>query len=125
MSARVSHRDPWSGLRIRLAPDELYSYDLWVNAPYRRSGVGCHLFRADIREAVHDPTLNRVYGFVDKRNEPMQKVVRGVGFETAQTVKYARILKRFAVPVPFSDHPRFGPFSRRGRHSASRFKRAR
>jgi ribosomal protein S18 acetylase RimI-like enzyme len=123
MSARVSHRDPWSGLRVHLGPDEIYSYDMWVEPPYRRTGLGIHLLLADAREAVRDPTINWFYGIVDARNEPMQRLVRGLGFEQVQSVKYARILKRWALQVPFSDRPRYGPFSGRGRHRPSRFKR--
>jgi ribosomal protein S18 acetylase RimI-like enzyme len=115
--ARESHRDPWSGLRVRLAPDEIYAYDLWVHARYRRSGAARYLAQETLRYAAADPALTVLLCWTDEDNVPAQTLMRkAFGLSQLQKARYARVLDRFGVPVPFSDRPRFGPFSRRGRH---------
>ena len=115
--ARATHRDEWSGLRARLAADEIYCYDLWMKSEYRRTGAAVYLARFMLRWVAYKPGLARLYCWVDRENRPSQKLCRGLGLSDCQRVSYARVLGRLGVPVPFSDRPRFGPFSRRGRHA--------
>jgi RimJ/RimL family protein N-acetyltransferase len=115
--ARATHRDPWSGLKVRLATDEIYCYDLWINSSQRRGGVARYLTQTMVRWCASQPDLSRVYAWVDRENRASQKLCKDVlGFVDCQHVSYARILNRYGVAIPFSDRPRFGPFSRRGRH---------
>jgi len=116
--SRVSHRDPWSGLRFRIAPDEAYSYAMWAEPEHRHLGVGAKLMASLLADAKDDPALTRVYGWVDADNREMQVLIRMVfGFTDVQQVRRARVLHLFGVQVPASDRPRFGPVSRAGRHS--------
>ena len=115
--ARASHRDPWSGLKVRLAADEIYCYDLWINASHRRGGTARYLTQTMFRWCASRPDLTRLYAWVDQDNRASQKLCRHVhGMVECQHISYARVLNRFGVPIPFSDRPRYGPFSRRGRH---------
>jgi GNAT superfamily N-acetyltransferase len=116
--SRVSHRDPASGLHIRLAADEAYSYAMWVEAPLRKLGVAGVLVATMLSDARDDPAIDRVYGWVDKRNRESQLLLRMVfGFTQVQRARSAQLIRR-GWQVPRSDDPRFGPVSRAGRHSA-------
>ena len=110
--SRVSHRDPWSGLRIRLAGDEAYAYALWVEPPQRPNGVAATLLTAMLREVRDDPALSRVYGWVDKRNRESQMLMRMHGFKPVQEVKRLHLVSRIGLQVPRSDRPRRRPVSR-------------
>jgi ribosomal protein S18 acetylase RimI-like enzyme len=115
--SRVSHRDPWSGLVIRLAPDEAYAYDLWTRPEARQAGAGPALVGAMLREAQAEPGLIRVYGWVDRRNRESQILLRMLGFRDVQTVRRVHVLRRRGWMVRGSDHGGFGPLSEQGRHS--------
>jgi ribosomal protein S18 acetylase RimI-like enzyme len=116
--SRVSHRDPWSGLRFRIAPDEAYIYAMWAEPEYRELGIGAALMAALLADVQDDPALDRVYGWVDEPNREMQLLVRMMfGFQEVQKVRRARVLHLAGVQVPLTDRPRSGPVSRRGRHS--------
>lgn len=116
--SRVTHRDPWSGLRIRLAPDERYAYALWVEPRFRPSGVGRVLMVNMLRQLAADPSVTRVYGWVDRGNRQSQVLLRLLGFVDAQTVRRVHVARRFGRQLPGSDLPAFGPLSADGRHRA-------
>ena len=118
--SRVSHRDPWSGLRIRLAPGEAYAYALWVEPDFRPAGVPSALMSSMLREVHEDGGLERVYGWVDSRNRPSQALMRMSGFRPVQRVKRLHVLRRFGTQVPGSDKPSFGPLSRTGIHAEAK-----
>lgn len=116
--SRVSHRDPWSGLHVRLASDERYGYDLWIKSRYRRSGVGLYLAKMGFRwvSMWGDPVW--MYFTVDRENVASQNLVREALYaRDIGKVSWARVGDRWGMVVPFSTRPRYGPFSRRGRHS--------
>ena len=118
--SHVSHRDPWSGLHIRLAPDEAYSYAMEVGVAYRGPGVAASMVAAMLSDVHARSPAQRIYGWVDARNRQSQALLRVVfGFTQVQTVKRVRLL-RVGWQLPRSDDPRFGPVSRRGRHSPPR-----
>jgi ribosomal protein S18 acetylase RimI-like enzyme len=118
-SSRVTHRDRWSGLRIRLAPDEAYTYALWVDARYRPLGIGPALMAAVLSDIQADPAITRAYGWVDRRNRESQLLLRMVfGFRHAQSVRRIQVL-RTGCQLPRSDVPPFGPLSRSGYHSGT------
>ena len=114
--SRVTHRDPWSGLVVRLAPDEAYAYALWVEPEHRPSGVAGVLM-ADVQAEVHaDPGLSRFYGWVDTRNRESQLLLRMLGLKDVQHVKRIHLLRRLGRQVPRSARPPCGPLSADGRH---------
>ena len=116
--SRTSHRDPWSGLRIRLASDEAYTYALWVDPAYRPLGVAANLMATVLSDAQANPSIARVYGWVDRNNRESQMMLRVLfGFREVQRVRRVHILRRLGWKLPGSDRPAFGPLSRRGRHS--------
>jgi len=114
----VSHRDPYSGLRIRLAGDEGYAYALWVEPEHRPQGVAAVLMSTLLAAVGDDEALTRVYGWVDRRNRESQVLLRLLGFEPAQQVRRVHVLHRFGRQVPRSARPPFGPLSSSGRHAA-------
>jgi ribosomal protein S18 acetylase RimI-like enzyme len=115
--SRVSHRDPVTGLHIRLAPDEAYSYAMWVLSAYRHLGIAAVLVSTMLSDIQRAPAIRRVYGFIDPRNRESQLLLRMVfGFTQVQQVRRIHLVRR-GWQVPRSDHPRFGPVSRVGRHS--------
>ena len=114
-----THRDPWSGLTIRLAPDEAYGYALWTPPELRPKGVARALMIAMLREVYDDPQISRLYGWVDRHNRESAMLHRLLGFKDVQEVKRVRILNRFGMQAPRTDKPRFGPLSRQGRHRAA------
>lgn len=117
--SRVTHRDRWSGLRLRLAPDEVYTYGLDADVRYRRLGAGAAVVAALLSDLQREANIRRVYGWIDAGNRESQALLRMVfGFTQVQTVKRARLLDRVGWQVPGSDRPGFGPVSRAGRHSA-------
>jgi CelD/BcsL family acetyltransferase involved in cellulose biosynthesis len=119
--SHTSHRDPWSGLRIRLAPDEAYAYAMEVIPRYRALGLATPLVGRMLSDLREDKRLARVYGWVDSRNRESLFLLRIVfGFTQVQTAKRAHLLRRIGWQVRGSDQPSFGPLSRTGRHSEAR-----
>lgn len=114
--SRRTHRDPWSGLHIKLARDEAYAYALWVEPEVRPKGVARALMVQMLQSVAADPALTRVYGWVDRRNRESQLLLRLLGFKDVQTVRRAHLLHRRGRRVPGSSRPAFGPLSRQGRH---------
>ena len=115
--SRVSHRDPYSGLRFRLAADEAYAYALWVEPELRPQGVAAVLMTEMLTAVAKDPALGRVYGWVDQRNRESQMLLRLLGFERVQEVRRLHVLRRFGRALPGSAQPPYGPLSRAGRHA--------
>jgi ribosomal protein S18 acetylase RimI-like enzyme len=112
--SRVSHRDPWSGLRFSLAPAECYAYDLWSLPQYRTLGIGAFLVAGLLHDLAGDRSLEWVYGYVDRANTRNQLLLRMVfGFRTVQAVKHVCVLDSRGWQVPFTDRPPRGPCSRR------------
>ncbi|HUE27905.1 MAG TPA: GNAT family N-acetyltransferase, partial [Solirubrobacteraceae bacterium] len=116
----VSHRDPWSGLHIRLAKEEAYTYGLQADPSHRRLGTGAAVVAAMLSSLQERGAIDRVYGWIDERNRESQALLRMVfGFTQVQTVKHARVLDRVGWQVPGSDRPSYGPVSHSGRHSVA------
>jgi GNAT superfamily N-acetyltransferase len=118
LSRSPYRRYPGSGLKVRLAPDEAYAYGLSVDEQYRPQGVAVSLIARELSDAQNDPAINRVYGWVDRRNRQSDVILRMVfGFKQAQRIRRLRLLRRWGFQVPFSARPPRGPLSRTGRHS--------
>jgi GNAT superfamily N-acetyltransferase len=116
--SRVTFRDPWSGLRVRLAPDEAYSHSFYVAEAFRPKGVASVLVARMLADVKADPGIASVYCWVDRRNRKSAFVLQmGFGFSGVQKIKRLHILRRWGGQVPFSAQPRSGPMSRVGRHT--------
>lgn len=104
--------------RIRLADDEFFMFDLFVTREYRRSNIGMTM--ADYFFRKYPPGETNVkygYGFISYENAPSILWHYSIGFNIAQTINYLAVGPRIKWRIPFSDNPRFGPLSRRGRHT--------
>lgn len=106
--------------RVRQAPDEFFMFDLFVEREYRRSNIGMtmadYFFRKYSKEALGS-TFKYGYGFISYENGPSIIWHHSIGFNVAQTINYLAIGERIKWRIPFSDVPRFGPLSRKGRHN--------
>ncbi|MEI2651362.1 MAG: hypothetical protein V9G12_04195 [Microthrixaceae bacterium] len=106
--------------RMKLASDEFLMFDLWVDREYRRGGLANTMadffFRRDPPETSPRAGGNG-YGFVAYENVPSILWHHSVGFQIAQTMNYLQIGPFIKWKIPFSEMPRFGPMSRKGRHT--------
>lgn len=117
-----SERDLANGVpRMRLADDEFLMFDLFVERKYRRSGIAHtmadYFFRKYDPADPATPKMHCGYGFVDYENVPSILWHHSIGFQIAQTMNYLVIGPYIKWKMPFSEMPRFGPMSRRGRHT--------
>ena len=106
--------------RMKLADDEFLMFDLWVEREYRRGGLANTMadffFKRDPPETRPRANGNG-YGFVAYENVPSILWHHSVGFQIAQTMNYLQIGPFIKWKIPFSEMPRFGPMSRKGRHT--------
>lgn len=116
--------DAKSGLLpIRMAKDECFLFDLWVHEDFRRHAVGITM-SYEMGAAVDEffPEKRWVYGYAHTDNEASMNLMWLVyGMWTVQYVKEYQIGDYRVGIVPGSDHPKFGPFSKKGRHSGDGF----
>ncbi len=113
-----SIRDLFCGVpRVRLADDEFFMFDLFVTREYRRSNIGMTMadffFKKYNPEKPPQPKYG--YGFISYENAPSIMWHYSIGFNIVQTINYLSIGDRIKWKIPFSDVPRFGPMSRKGR----------
>jgi hypothetical protein len=103
--------------RVKLADDEFFMFDLFVTREYRRSNIGMTM--ADYFFRKYDPTKPNCpkygYGFISYENAPSIMWHYSIGFNIVQTINYLSIGDRIKWRIPFSDVPRFGPLSKKGR----------
>jgi len=106
--------------RVKQAPDEFFMFDLFVEREFRRSNIGMtmadYFFRKFSIENIGD-SYKYGYGFIDYENGPSIIWHHSIGFNVVQTINYLAIGERIKWRIPFSDVPRFGPLSRKGRHT--------
>jgi RimJ/RimL family protein N-acetyltransferase len=113
----AGYREPWSGLRIRIGPGESYSHSLWVAEAHRHRGAAALLVGAMLSELRQDPTISRMYGWVDVANRQSQMLLRMFGLRQAQKALRMGTLG-IGWQLPFSARPRGGPLSALGRRSS-------
>ena len=116
--------DTKSGLLpIRLAKDETFLFDLWVHEDFRRGAVGITMaYEMGAMADEYYPEKRWVYGYAHTDNEASMNLMWLVyGMWTVQYVKEYELGPYRVGIVPGSDHPKFGPFSKRGRHSGDGF----
>ncbi len=110
-------------LPIQMARDEMFLFDLWVHRDFRRHAVGITM-SFEMGAAVDEffPHIRWVYGYAHTDNEASMSLMWNIyGMWTVQTVKEYQIGEHRVGVVPGSDNPKFGPFSKRGRHSGDGF----
>lgn len=116
MALRVPH-GPFNGImNVRLADDEAYGFDLYIEPAHRRSDISSFMADHCINE-LQRRGVKVGYTHLDCDNAPSVFWHAGVGFNTIQSYNYLSIGDRVHWKIPFSDSPRWGPVSRRGRHS--------
>ena len=110
-------------LPIRLAKDEAFLFDLWTHPDYRRQSIAftlCYELGAVVDQQF--PQLRWVYGYAHKDNEASVALINMVyGMWPVQEIKEVEVGDYWVNVVPGSDHPKFGPFSKQGRHSGDGF----
>ena len=107
---------------IKLARDEAYLLDLWTHPDYRRQAVALTL-AYELSAVAHEryPYLRWVYTHAHKDNEISRHLMEDVyGCWQVQEVTEVQI-GNYVDVVPGSDSPKFGPFSKKGRHSGDGF----
>ena len=103
--------------RMRLASDEWLMFDLFVERAYRRSGVGMTMAEYYFKAYGPDSDKKYGYGFIAYENAASILWHHSIGFQITQTMNYLAIGPYIKWKMPFSDVPRFGPMSRKGRHT--------
>lgn len=109
-----SHRDPSTGLRIRLDPGDAYSYDSWVNSTFRDRGVFRFLFGNAYIDLRANGLASTMVGYVLGSNEAAFRASAPFGLSRVQEVSIVQVMGRWGAQVPFSERPRRGPVSRKG-----------
>jgi ribosomal protein S18 acetylase RimI-like enzyme len=107
--SRSTHRDPWSGLVIRLCPGEAYFYALWVEPDARRAHVARTIMRAVRRGLGADPAISTLFGWVDQRNSTSLRLLRDLGFQDLQRFRRVHVLHRIGWLARGSAVPECGP----------------
>jgi ribosomal protein S18 acetylase RimI-like enzyme len=107
---------------IRLARDECYLLDLWIEKEFRRQAVAMTLVYE--LSAYADSALDHfrwVYCTAHKDNTASRQLFElFFGLWCVQQVTTVD-WRSCTVVLPWSDRPRFGPFSKRGRHGGVEF----
>jgi hypothetical protein len=110
-------------LPLNLARDECFILDIWTHPDFRRQAVAFTV--AYEMGAVVDnyfPEKRWVYGYAHKDNEASRNLMELIyGMWPVQEFKEVEIGRYWVNLVPGSDHPKFGPFSKDGRHSGAGF----
>lgn len=102
--------------RFRVADDEFFMFDLFVEREYRRGLVAFTM--ADYffkKHPLATTSLTYAYGFVAYENSPSILWHDAVGFLIGQRVSMLHIGPYVKWRLPFSDSPSVGPLSRRNR----------
>lgn len=110
-------------LPIHLAKDEAFLFDLWVHPDFRRQSVGFTLaYEMGAATDHYAPQLRWVYGYCHKDNEASFMLMTALyGMWPVQEIKEVEVGNYYVNMVPGSDKPKFGPFSKKGRHSGDGF----
>ncbi|MFZ4517051.1 MAG: hypothetical protein ACOYOP_01595 [Microthrixaceae bacterium] len=110
-------------LPIKLARDECFILDIWTHPDHRRNAVAFTV-AYEIGAALDRfyPEKRWVYGYAHKENEASRGLMELVyGMWAVQEIKEVEVGPFWVNVVPGSDTPKFGPFSKKGRHSGDGF----
>jgi ribosomal protein S18 acetylase RimI-like enzyme len=103
-------------VNIKLHPDEVYVWDLYIDPSHRRLGLSQAMGWALVRTMV---ARGKRYGLTHVLYENAASILwhHMFGFSWVQLFNYIEIGDRIWWKVPFGACPAFGPLSRHGRHS--------
>jgi ribosomal protein S18 acetylase RimI-like enzyme len=104
-------------LNVRLAPGEVYVWDLFIHPDHRRESLGNAMGQALI-ESFEPRGVEWGYTHVLADNTSSVIWHHMFGFNVAQVVNCVNVGERFWWKVPLSAAPRFGPLCRQGRHNS-------
>ena len=110
-------------LPIKLARDECFILDIWTHPDFRRQAVAFTV-AYELGAALDRffPEKRWVYGYAHKLNEASRGLMEHLyGMWAVQEIKEVQVGQYWVTMVPGSDEPKFGPFSKRGRHSGDGF----
>ena len=93
---------------------EAYGFDLYLDPDHRRGKIGNWVAWLTIT-GLRDRGVRYGYTHVLTDNVPSIFWHHGVGFNIYQTFNYFNFGPRIWWKMPFSETPRYGPLSRRGR----------
>lgn len=110
-------------LPIHLARDEVFLFDLWVDPEFRRQAVGFTMaYELGAAVDAYFPDARWVYGYAHKDNEASRNLMELLyGMWPVQEITEIEVGLSYVNMVPNSDSPKFGPFSKKGRHSGDAF----
>jgi GNAT superfamily N-acetyltransferase len=103
-------------LNVKLAPGEVYVFDLFIDPEHRRASLG----NAMGQQLIETFTVRGIeWGLTQVVYDNMPSVMwhHMFGFNWMQVGNYLRFGDRYWLKIPFSESPRYGPLSKRGRHS--------
>jgi GNAT superfamily N-acetyltransferase len=103
-------------LNVRLAPGEAYIYDLFIHPDHRRAALGNAMGQMLV-DTFADRGVEWGLTQVVFDNMPSVMWHHMFGFNWMQLGNYLRFGDRYWFKIPLSESPRFGPLSKRGRHS--------
>jgi hypothetical protein len=102
---------------VKLYPDEVYVWDLYIDPGHRGLGLSQAMGWALIRTyAARDKHWGFTHVVYD--NAPSILWHHMFGFSWMQLFNYVQIGDRITWKLPFATCPSFGPLSRHGRHSS-------
>lgn len=94
--------------------EEAYGFDLFLDEEYRRGNIGNWVAKLTIT-SLRDRGIRYGYTHVLFDNVPSVFWHHDVGFNWLQSFNYFNFGPRIWWKIPFSESPRFGPLSRKGR----------
>jgi len=103
-------------MNVRLRHDEAYVFDLFIDPRHRRAALGNAMGQWLIQTFE---SRGVAWGLTHVMYDNAASVMwhHMFGFNWMQVFNYVHIGDRIWWKVPFGECPRFGPLSRRGRHS--------
>jgi hypothetical protein len=103
-------------MNVRLRPDEVYVWDLFIDPAHRNMVLSQEMGFALVRTFV---ARGASYGLTHVLHSNSGSILwhHLFGFGVVQTFNFFHIGDRILWKIPFGECPRFGPLSRQGRHS--------
>jgi GNAT superfamily N-acetyltransferase len=95
-ATQPADRQHMSRLGIRLADDDVYGFDLFIDPAHRGHGVPAE-FLANVESELARLGHRRMYGCVDSDNLPARWLYTTRGYETVQRARTRTVLKRLVL----------------------------
>ena len=101
---------------LHLGADEAYGFDLYLDPDYRRGNMSLWAAKVTI-DTLRSKGASIGYTHVLHDNPGSVLWHHGIGFNWVQVFNYLNVGPRIWWRIPMSESPRYGPLSRRGRHT--------